>query len=157
MHILLTGESKVGKTTLKSNFLSQSGYSADGFLTFWEERGHEGRRLFLAAYDLHEKYLLNVDNQKTFDTAGVRILEDSGRHDIIVMDELGVLASEALKFQESVFKRLDGNVPILGVIKPAQTEFLDKVRAHPNVKVIEVSVKNRDAVLKDLLEMNWKR
>jgi nucleoside-triphosphatase len=146
IHTFLTGDKQVGKSTIIQNFITRPGYEADGFLTYWETKAGV-RQLFLSSLDKQEKYLL--DDKEVFNTAGVRILEKAGRGNIIVMDELGFLETEALAFQASVLKHLNNPIPILGVIKPARTTFLDAVRAHPNVKIIEVTNENRDTIL------NW--
>jgi nucleoside-triphosphatase len=92
-----------------------------------------------------------------FDVCGNKILLNSGRHDIIVMDEIGFLESASVSFQQSVMRHISGNVPILGVIKPMRTEFLDTIRAHPNVEIREVTAENRDDVLTWVLgQMNAK-
>ena len=86
-----------------------------------------------------------------FDIYGSEILRDSGKCDVIAMDELGYLESKAYMFQKAVFEHIAGDVPILGVIRSRQTDFLNAVRAHPNVTVCEVTAENRDAVLNWLL------
>ena len=90
-----------------------------------------------------------------FDEFGTKILDCSGRHDIIVMDELGFLESGAFCFQSAVMRRLDGEVPVVGVIKPCQSEFLDMVKAHPMVSVKEVTEANREDVLEWLLSVSY--
>jgi nucleoside-triphosphatase THEP1 len=90
-----------------------------------------------------------------FDVHGTEILGNSGRLDVIVMDELGFLESESALFQQAVLRRLSGEVPILGVIQPAPTEFLDRVRGHPRVTLREIRPDNRDMILTWLLSRNW--
>jgi len=166
MHIFLTGKSQIGKTTIIRHFLTQTGLSADGFMTYWESVCDKGRNLYLSPYDKEqratEKHFIVQDNggilleseltKMVFDEQGSAILNASGKHDIIVMDELGFFESQANVFQNAVIQRLSGNTPILGVIKPIQTEFLDIIRAHHNVMVREVTTDNRDAILTWLLQ-----
>jgi len=87
-----------------------------------------------------------------FDIYGSEMLHASGKHNIIVMDELGFFESKAFVFQRAVMQHIYGDVPILGAIKPKQTEFLNTIRAHPNVDVREVTMENREAILTWLLE-----
>lgn len=166
MHILLTGEIQVGKTTIIQKFLSQSGLSADGFMTYWTQDDSGNRSLYLSPYStgLHiaERHLIACSADCTslrtekaaciFDVYGSEILSASGKQDVIVMDELGRLESEATVFQAAVMRHILSDVPILGVIKPAQTEFLGKIRAHPAVETHEVTLANRDSALKWLLK-----
>ena len=168
-HVFLTGEKQVGKTTIIRGFLSRSGLSADGFITFWESYGESGGGLYLAPFLTdsinEEKYLVAVKGEQkqgpsenmlnVFNTRGREILDNSGRRDIIVMDELGFIESEAAAFRRSVMRHIAGGVPILGVIKPMHTEFLDEIRAHPEVEVRMVTAENRKMTLDWLREMNW--
>ena len=165
MHIFLTGDIQVGKTTVIRNFLSRSGLSADGFMTYWESDSDGRRSLYLAPYnsDLRadKKYLIARDGSQrllraedmksVFDIHGVEMLNNSGTCNVTVMDELGFLESEAYAFQNAVFERIAGDAPILGVIRSRQTAFLDALRSHPDVETRDVTAENRDAVLNWLL------
>ena len=158
MHVFLTGNIQVGKSTIIRNFITRSGLCADGFMTYREHDDDGGRSLYLAPYspDLQvaERHLVARDYGRrlipdenmtiVFDTYAAEILNASGNRDIIVMDELGLLESKSLVFQKAVMRRLAGDIPVLGVIKPAQTEFLNAIRALPNVELREVTVNNRD-------------
>ena len=211
MHVFLTGEKHVGKSTIIRRVVSLSGLAADGFMTYWESDGsrvrsltpspaepdgnasrslthspaepdgnasrslthspaepdgNASRSLFLSPYsaDLRqvEKRLLaksagygrimREGATSVFDGYGCEILSASGKSDVIIMDELGFLESEAEAFQRAIMGHIAGSVRILGVIKPARTEFLDAVRSHPTVETLEVTTENRDAVLESLLE-----
>jgi nucleoside-triphosphatase len=48
MHIFLTGEKRAGKSVTIRKFLSQSGKTADGFLTYWKEHNDSTRTLYLS-------------------------------------------------------------------------------------------------------------
>jgi len=50
MHIFLTGERQVGKSTMIRRFLSDTGGTADGFVTYWEASGDGKRNLYLAPF-----------------------------------------------------------------------------------------------------------
>jgi nucleoside-triphosphatase len=88
-----------------------------------------------------------------FNNLGVRILRDARESSLIVMDELGFMESEALAFREEVLRLLDGDAPVLGVLKSKHTPFLDQVRVHTAVKIIEVTEKNRDEIPQMLTEI----
>jgi nucleoside-triphosphatase len=185
MHIFLTGEKRAGKSVTIRKFLSQSGKTADGFLTYWQEHNDNTRTLYLspASHIIltnpltpsqspsqfkivdDEKslppYVLSVDDGRglsfseqtleVFETYGVDILNNSGNNDLIIMDELGFLETKAPIFREKVMQKIEGNVPVLGVIKASKTEFLETIRNHPKVTVKEVTEDNRNEVLKWLL------
>jgi len=164
MHIFLTGEKQVGKTTAIRNFLTTNGLTADGFVTYWEPGGADdaARTLYLAPYDAEsrneKRYIVAFDRGKglvfsdetlrMFDIYGSEILAGSGRCDYIVMDELGFLETKALIFRQAVMRHISGDVPVLGVLKASKTEFLNVIRAHPGVEVREVTAENRNTILK---------
>jgi nucleoside-triphosphatase THEP1 len=68
------------------------------------------------------------------------------RAKIIVMDELGFMELPARAFTEAVMRALDGEVPVLGVLRKDSNPFLDAVGTHPKVRVVEVTEANRDAL-----------
>ena len=58
-------------------------------------------------------------------------------------------------FQAAVLSALDGKLPVFGVIKPRSTPFLDAVRSHPKVQVLEVTPETRDDLLQQLLSRSF--
>jgi nucleoside-triphosphatase THEP1 len=135
-------------------------------MTYWEQDGDENRSLYLSPFSPDSpaagrnllarskggRLIPEHDIISVFDTKGSEILDGSGKRDIIIMDELGRLETKALLFQESVMRCISGKAPALGVIKPERTEFLDRIRDIPDILILEVTEKNRDALLARLLE-----
>ncbi|MCL2409931.1 MAG: nucleoside-triphosphatase [Oscillospiraceae bacterium] len=166
MHIFLTGDIRVGKTTIIQRFLAHTGLSADGFVTYWKADNDGSRNLYISpcstnshfndghriVHDVGKRPFSPENMASVFDIYGSEMLHASGKHNIIVMDELGFFESKAFVFQRAVMQHIYGDVPILGAIKPKQTEFLNTIRAHPNVDVREVTMENREAILTWLLE-----
>ena len=169
MHIFLTGEKQVGKSTIIKKYLAKSGKSADGYITYWTPEVNDKQDLQdlrLAPFNTglqrvkshivaqrNDGRMIKPENiAGVFDLHGCDILSKSGKKDLIIMDELGFLEAEAIVFQGAVMRLIDSSKPILGVIKPIRSEFLDKIRAHPNVELVEVTVENRDEVLNQLLK-----
>ena len=169
MHLFLTGEKQVGKSTIIRKFLAGSDLAVDGFVTFWEQGSGGAQHLYISSFgtDLpaEEKHLIaSKDEQqrllpedviKAFNVHGRRILDNSGKRDLIIMDEIGFFESQAADFQKAVMRHLSGDVPVIGVIKPMQIEFLDEIRAHPKVETRLVTQENRDSVLKLIIEEGW--
>lgn len=83
-----------------------------------------------------------------FDRLGCAALAESDGCTLLLMDELGPGEAKAEKFQKAVLTALDGEVPILGVLQQAESDFLRKIAAHPKVDVVEVTEENRDALAK---------
>ena len=67
--------------------------------------------------------------------------------DLLMMDELGGMEENAESFKNAVLNALHGPVPVLGVIKPRETPFLNAIRACPGVTVITLNEDNRNALL----------
>ncbi|BEP28883.1 hypothetical protein HLPR_12140 [Helicovermis profundi] len=91
-----------------------------------------------------------------YDEYGVKILKKSffSSANIIIMDELGFFERKSKKFTKEVFKILKSDKRVLGVIKKRRNEFLDGVVNLENVKVIEVTLSNRDKILDEII-LEW--
>ncbi|MDR0520188.1 MAG: nucleoside-triphosphatase [Clostridiales Family XIII bacterium] len=187
MHLFLTGDIQVGKSTIIGKVVARLGLAPAGFRTVWDAPDQKGlERLYILPFggagdspcqasahggreredgrdgmcDLARHGVKPAAVRRSggrmleiypevFDDTGVRILADEAaarRARIVVMDELGFIESGASAFQSAVLERLDGDIPVLGVIKPRRTTFLDEVRARGSVRIMEVTPKNRDAL-----------
>ena len=67
------------------------------------------------------------------------------------MDELGFFENDAARFQEAVFRVLDADKPVLGVLKQKDTPFLRQVRHREDVIVYEIREDNRERLLPVIL------
>ncbi|MDR3295409.1 MAG: methyltransferase domain-containing protein [Clostridiales Family XIII bacterium] len=90
---------------------------------------------------------------EAFDEIGCGLLKAPGPCDLLIMDELGFMEFAAHRFQAEVLSALDGAVPVLGVIKPQDIPFLNKIRAHKNVQVFEVTPENREKVRTEVIRL----
>ena len=151
-HILLTGRVQVGKSTALRKFLENSGLSADGVRTYWRDRDtlliepFEGGESMVAAVTDGE---YRKAKKEAFDY-GAEIIGNSGKRDVIVLDELGRLERCSDKFMDAVFEKLRGKKRVLGVIKPESNHFLDKIREMPNLVILEVTEENRDDIPQEI-------
>jgi nucleoside-triphosphatase len=108
-----------------------------------------GQMQQLASIKENRTFEVNLD---AFDVFGVKLLT-CGQNGLIVMDELGFLESNANRFNHLILELLEGDTPILGVIKTIKTPFLDQIRANNKVSVIEVTEANRDQLYPELLRV----
>ncbi|MCL2249330.1 MAG: nucleoside-triphosphatase [Oscillospiraceae bacterium] len=166
MHVFLTGEKQVGKTTVITSFLEKSGLTADGFMTYWEQSMPGERRLYLAPFSPKkanvERRLIATDFghglspipevTEVFDTYGKSLLDNSGNCGYIVMDEIGFIEANAKKFLASVMAGIDGEIPIIGVLKKCDAQFIQEIRSHKNVILKDVTAENREEILNWLLK-----
>ena len=157
-HLFLTGPKGVGKSTLIRGLLAEKRGPLGGFFTV----KHEGSVYLLSAAQERtftpENLLFRCGHggdPARFDDLGCAALADTVGCRLLVMDELGPHEAEARQFQAAVFRALEGDIPILGVLQQAESEFLDRIARHPQVTVLTVTEENRDALLPELLR--WRK
>lgn len=156
MHIFLTGMIQSGKSTAINRALYAAGIKPLGFRTRPGEYDEDGSsRLYIipamqsVPFGSHNCIAdrrsggRNKVFTEVFDTEGVDILRKS-EGGLILMDELGFMESNAEEFKAEVFRRLDGDAPILGVVRDRETEFLDAVREHEKVELWWLTEENRE-------------
>lgn len=168
-NIFLTGEVGVGKSTVISKVLSQlpqvicGGFRTVSAMTIiggnllevyiekaWEETPHDADHM--VGTRLGHGRLTSYP--QTFDTVGTSILFATPTDaTLILMDELGLMEDSAKLFRQAVMDVLDGTLPVLGVIKPKRTEFLDAIRMRQGSEVIEVTLENRDELPARIAEL----
>lgn len=158
MHIFLTGEIQVGKSTVIAKTLAQLKIIPGGFKTYYgpdrelpnkllymnsaaEPKSFREENAVVRFFTGHPPQTLT----KKFDNYGVELIRSArNSSSLILMDECGSLECQALAFQREVLDTLGGNTPVLGVIKLASRGWIDQVRNHPQVKLITVTKENRD-------------
>lgn len=161
-NIFLTGEVGVGKSTVIRKALKLlAPIVCGGFYTVSTKCANQGDMLDVyieKAWENTPHDLAHLVGTRTgtgrfasypqaFDNAGVKILSSTPIDAaFIIMDELGVMESDAELFKNTVLNMLDGPLPILGVIKNKQSDFLNKIRSHQRSVIIEVTAENRDAL-----------
>lgn len=160
MHIFLTGDVQVGKSTVIQKTVSALDFSLGGFRSgFGPNRGQPDRRVYLwdaggePVYDEghvvvrftgHAPEVL-IDR---FNTLGVDTLRRARQRqaDLILMDECGRFEGQAAAFQAEIFAALDGTIPVLGVVRQGFHGWLDDLRRHPKVTLLPVTVHNRNVL-----------
>lgn len=154
--IFLTGPRQIGKSTViqKTVSLLQEGglRHLGGFLTYWGAEGDP--HLYIAAADPSQRqnpsHLADYQDghltrhTEAFDRLGAELLSDSQSAQLICMDELGYLEEESPLFQGRVLACLDGDMPVIGVLREGDIPWHDQIKAHPRVTICEVSLSNRE-------------
>ncbi|MBQ1351351.1 MAG: hypothetical protein IIY71_01355 [Oscillospiraceae bacterium] len=165
VHLFLTGKVQVGKSTIIRKLIGEYPGTIGGFRTVkgpqkpdggsdifmmdvsqWDETDYDpsqvvARRIGMTQYEGYPE---------VFDRIGTALLTAAKGKDLIIMDELGFMEQEAYQFQKAVLDCLERNVPVLGVVKPASTEFLEQIHKHYRTTVLEVTEGNRGQVLEEV-------
>ena len=169
-HIVLWGQRGVGKSTLARRLLEDWKGPVCGFITRASPPDADGfRSIYLYAADDPapvERACNRVGRTnrtehtmwpEVFDGLGVELLR-AQPGSLIFMDELGFLEQDAANFRREVLRRLDGNIPVLAVIKhKTHIPFLQEIRTHPRVQLYQVTEDNRDDLPAELAPLirNW--
>jgi len=164
--VFLTGRPGIGKTTVIQRFLALTRLEAGGFYTQEIRRGSgrfgfslnllNGQQYILASTAISGpwrvgKYGVDV---RTFEAVAVPEIEKavaSGR--LVVVDEIGKMELFSERFREAVERALDSPTPVVGTILSRPHPFGDAIRRRSNVKIIEVTVDNRDTLPRSLAEI----
>lgn len=151
-HLFLTGDKGVGKSTVLRALLAREGArTVGGFYTVKQGGGVYLLRPGTDDAPSPDTLLFRCGeaaDPARFDALGCRAL--CAPCELLVMDELGPHEAAAGAFQAAVLHALDGNVPILGVLQRAEGDFLRRVAAHPQVRVVEVTAENRNPLARTL-------
>lgn len=154
MHIFLTGAKGVGKSTLLNAIAEGFPGAVGGFRTVRLNTYLPGQYSvhLLAVGKAQQPGAENLlflcgragrDMASRFEDLGCRALRESSGAGLLVMDELGPHEEKALRFQQAVWKALDGALPVLGVLQQADSPFLKQIARHPKVWVIPITEENR--------------
>lgn len=162
--ILITGVPGVGKTTMIQRILARSAAkSMAGFYTSeirnrgvrqgFELRALNGDRQILARVDIHSrwrvgKYKVDVPG---FDHFLDRLDLISIDADVVVIDEIGKMEILSHKFQRIVRNVLSSDRNVLGTIALKGVGFIQEVKRMPAVRVVEMTLANRDRLSGEIL------
>jgi nucleoside-triphosphatase len=164
LNLLVTGKPGVGKTTLIEKVLERlrGSLRLAGFTTA-EMRDPTGERLGFRLLTLEGK-------QAELARAGLRSPVRVGRYgvnleaferlalpelarrdvDLIVIDEIGKMECASARFQRAVEEALDAPVNVLATVGWGRSPFLQTVRDRPDVELLTLAERNRDALVSDL-------
>ena len=170
-NIFLTGEIHVGKSTAIFRFLEKYILESNriaGFKTkpLYENGCLKGyyieNQISPMISNISENMVginANVGRKKCcygvpeiFEKKGVEILRESLKipNSIILMDELGFFEKDALQFIKQVHRTLDSPHKVLGVLKEKKNDFLNSISSRKDVKVIKVTLENRDEIVNEI-------
>lgn len=165
MKAFLYGRSGAGKSSVIKGVLKELDLAPSGFLTVFGPQERLSRSLHIisaagsdALTDANRVARCFTGGSwesfgSVFDSVGVGLLTFSARPQIVVMDEIGFMEAGALLFQQRVLDILDGDLDVLGAIKSAPDEFMQKIYCYPAVRLFEVTEESRNGVFRNITEM----
>lgn len=157
----------MGKSTVINKALAQLPLTVGGFRSgFDHQRGQSSRWLYMwdasqspVQDEAHRIVRFSDDKPQVFtdriDAIGAAALRRARETDaqLILMDECGRFEGKAEVFKQEIFAALDGNTPVLGVVRQGYGGWLDEIRSHPNVTVLTVTEENRDTLHGHILSL----
>ena len=162
MHILIVGRIGVGKSTLIRRILEDVPLPIHGFLTQKEAPSHAGGAEPVYIHRVSGERTYTQDNlvgtcSNCHSTRFPVAFERAVPHlcgipagSIVMMDELGVMESDAAGFCAAVLKCLDGDNLVIAAVRDKESPFLEAVRAHPKARCFLVTPENRDVLFHEV-------
>ncbi len=168
MNILITGYPRTGKTTLIKKLLEKLEATRAGFYT--EELCKNNRQRvgfqiktiktkqtgLLAHVAIKSNWQVGRYYVQLPEFERLVIPELQITADVIVIDEIGKMELLSEPFREQLLKNLaKGNV-LATITKKGGGKFVQQIKERPDVQLLEITIKNRDALLPLILKMLYK-
>lgn len=170
MHIFLTGDVQVGKSTIiRKTLLALQLQAIGGFRSISVPDLPDGAMSVYLIPVGEKDPVVNDWNRvgirkgcgrgigkfpEAFERAGVQALKGAEGMPLILMDEVGRMESAAARFSARILELLNEDTPILGVVqKIADTKLTNAIRQHPNVRVLTVTKENREELAGEVLRL----
>lgn len=163
---LLIGKPGVGKTTLLLKVAEHlSTLSVGGFFT--QEIREGGRRVgfHVETFSGQSGILSHVARKSgprvgkyrvdisAFEQIGVQGLANAIKEsDVILIDEIGKMELFSRRFREVVISALDAGKPVVATVMSRPNAFADKLKSRPDVRLVEVTLENRDSLMDELVQ-----
>lgn len=164
MHVFLTGEIQCGKSYAIHRAIARLGRPVYGFKTLFTDRYNDNKALYMLPADNasapspDQAVAQFVDGRprpltERFNQIGTALLKEAQLHPegLILMDECSRFERDALDFQREILRCLDGDIPVLGVVRLTAEGWVDQIRNHPKVKLITITLDNRDRIPDEII------
>lgn len=165
LKLLVEGRPGVGKTTLVERVvasLQRAGLGVCGFTT--REMRIGGRRVGFEVDPIGggAEVLAHVDlsgpprvgrygvDLTAFERAALPSLHEPG--DVVVIDELGKMELASTRFVDAVHDLLASDRPVLASVHAHQHPVTDRIKQHPDVEKVRLTVANRDRLAEQITD-----
>jgi Predicted nucleotide kinase len=162
-NIFITGERGIGKSTLLNKVIKNIDCSIGGFI---QEKVFTDKTTsfnVISLYNLKDSFNIGIyDSEKEVLHSDVSVfnvisedilLKSLGNRDLIILDELGFMEEKAALFKETIFKILNSDTPVLGVLKECDTNFIQQIKMREDVQVIRIDENNRNSMEDKIIEI----
>jgi nucleoside-triphosphatase len=164
--VLLTGQPRVGKTTIIKQIVAALGDVCGGFYT--EEIRERGKRLGFRLMTINGRkgtlahvrlrdaphvgnYGVNLGDLQAIGVTAIR--QAIASKEVVVIDEIGKMEMLSESFRDAVQEALDSDRDIVGTIMFHPHPWADAIKENPRVTVIEVCGANREMLADQVLEL----
>jgi len=169
MKILLTAKKGVGKSTVLEKFLKLYQGPVNGFvITRMKDRNNENqgflsktmdgrveilshKKLIKSNFIIGDNHNVNIDVIDSFLVPEIQ--KGLASSNLIVIDEIGRMEAISSKFLETIKIALDSEHNILAAIVYEDEPWSLEFKRNLNVKIIEVTIENRDQLPHDIFNM----
>lgn len=165
--ILLTGDPRVGKTTIIQRVVALLDSDISGFYTL--EIRKQGKRVGFKMVTVNglERILAHVDIESRHRVGRYKVdisaldfivsesIEKPLRQNkmVFLIDEIGPMEILSNKFQATVRELLDRNVLLIGTIVKRKYPFADEIKVNPKVTLIHVTQGRQESAYHKMLDV----
>jgi nucleoside-triphosphatase len=165
--LLLEGRPGIGKSTLARRLLAllqQAGVPVAGFTTGELRTGGRREGFVVEAVSGARGILAHVDlpgpprvgrygvDLPTFERVALPALRAPSTGGVVVVDELGKMELASAAFREAVEDLLGREVAVVATVHLGHHRFTDALKRRPDIRVVRVTDKTRDALPEQLMD-----
>ena len=165
-HILITGLPGTGKTTILMSLAKRLSGTKAGFVTKEVRDGGKRKGFVIETIDpsggektatlatRSQKGSPRVGSYRVFvdNIENVAVPSISRDTDFIIIDEIGKMECTSHRFKEAVISAMEGRGRVLATIAKKGVGFIKAIKERRDVKIFEVTNRNRNALLEMLLK-----
>lgn len=163
-NIFLTGPPSVGKTTVIKKVVAGLSRKATGFYTEELQKGDRRAGFLMKTLDGTEGILGHEDIQSPFhvrrygvsieniDGIAVPSITPRSADEVIIIDEIGKMECFSQAFCEAALKALNSGNAVVGTIAVGGTDYIRELKERKDMKILEVTLLNRDTLPRLLLD-----